>query len=91
MTVANNAQTINIVNAPMYFCCFLRRMRLKERILVLLIGVTCCLVCTFLVLTTNSQINNDLTNNNNDDQLISPAAAVSNYDVGGGDPDLSRY
>ncbi|UXI14959.1 hypothetical protein NH340_JMT00902 [Sarcoptes scabiei] len=35
-------------------CCFLRRMRLKERILVLLIGVTCCLLCTFLVLTTNS-------------------------------------
>jgi len=27
-------------------------MRLKERVLVLLIGATCCLLCTFLVLTT---------------------------------------
>lgn len=35
-------------------CCFMRRMRLKERVLILLIGVTCCLVLTFLVVTTTT-------------------------------------
>lgn len=35
-------------------CRLMRRMRLKERVLVLLIGVTCCLLFTFLVLTTST-------------------------------------
>ena len=40
---------------PMHFaCCFLRRMRLKERILVLLITLTCAFLTTFLVLTTTN-------------------------------------